>query len=152
MRPVIPIVKARVIPGMISIAPVSWRTPATTGPHPMVIAPSPTTTHPDVARCGAGRQYLNYRCRHWRCYHDRGRRHHYRRRSHDHGSWGRYHHGRSRDAEADTEMNPCVHSGDSQSCQGQNCNSLFHIHWGLDALDGARFVTNRLTFCNARNL
>jgi hypothetical protein len=102
----------------------------------MIIAPPPTSTHPDESRRGANRNDLDVRRRHrrldndgsWSYYH-RSWSHYYWGRSHYHRGRGGDHHSRSRDAEADTEMNPCVYSSNSQSGQGQNCDSLFHIVW-----------------------
>lgn len=73
------------------VNPVSGRAPVSTGPDPMVVAPTPASADPDVSWRGA----------HWRRLHDRSR----------HGwlhiSWsGRHDHWRrKRDAEVEPEMN-----------------------------------------------
>ena len=132
--------KTAVIPATISITPVRRRTPVPTSPGPMVVAPSPSSSHPNVSRCRASWHNLNHRARH-------GRRHHNRSWSY-HDRCRRYHHrGWNRDSETDTEMNPGVYSGDSKSGQGQNCNCLFHIYW-MDASGRQSLVINRQPFCN----
>ena len=140
MSPVIPAVVGVKAP-MISVAPVGRRTPVATSPRPMVIAPSPAATCPDVSRYGTSRHDLNDRCRHWRWHDDRGR-------SHQHRSRGDYNRGWKWDSDADTDMNPSVYSGDSHSRQGQDCDGLFHIHYCLDATGGQTLVINRFPFCN----
>jgi hypothetical protein len=90
-----------------------------TSPHPMVIAPSPASTHPDVSRGGISRHDLNHRCWDGRWRNDWGW-------GHDHWSRGYYNLGWNRDSEADTDINSSVYSGDSKSCQGQDCDGLFH--------------------------
>ena len=111
-------VKASTISGMKSVAPMSRRSPVATSPRPMIITPSPGATHPDVTRCGANRSDFNYGCRQGRRQNDRSRCHH-RGRSHYNWDW-------QRDSDVDSETKPSVDCGDSCSCQGQNCDSLFH--------------------------
>jgi hypothetical protein len=100
-----------VVPVSVTV-PVSRRSPMTTGPHPMVIAPSQAATNPDVPRHRASRRDLNDGCRHWRR-HDNGRR------RDDNGR-------RNRNSQVDTESNPGIYRGGRNSGQGQNCDCLFH--------------------------
>ena len=136
-----PAVIPAMIPAAICVAPVSRRPPVASSPHPMVIAPSPASPHPEVTRRGTSRHDLNHRRRHGRGHDDRGRSHHHRSRGYDHR-------GGDRDSEADTDINPSIYSGDSQSCQGQDCDCLFHILYGLDAPGEESLVINRSPFCN----
>jgi len=71
---------------------------------------TPTSAYPEVSRHGTGWDGLNHGRRHWRWHEDRVRSHHHRR-------W-------NRDSQVDTDTYPGVYSGDSQSRQGQNCDSL----------------------------
>jgi hypothetical protein len=98
---VVPVMIGAVIPTMIGITPVSRSAPVATSPHPMVIAPSPGSTYPDIAWGGANGQSFNYGRRHGWLDNDRSGSHYNRRR------------GRKRDPEADTDVNPCIYSGDS---------------------------------------
>lgn len=145
MSPTIPAaisaVEAPVIPAMVSITPMSRRTPMAPRPRPTVIAPSPAPAYPDVTRCGTSRCDLNYGRRHRRLDNDRSRRNHHRSR----GGYDR--HGK-RDAEADADMNASVYSSDSQGCQGQDCDCLFHILCWFDARATGSMVINRPGFCN----
>lgn len=115
-----PAVKALMTFGTISVVPmtvavpVNWRPPMATSPDPMVVAPSPTSTHPDVSRGGADGYGLHHRRRHFRGHDDRGGSHYY-------GGWSY-----DRDSEVDAETNPGARRGDCQGRQGQNCDSLFH--------------------------
>ena len=103
----------------ICMNPVRRGGPVAASPHPMVIAPSPTSTDPGVTRRGTGWCDLNDRRRHggW------------------HDNWGRgyYNRGWNRNSEVDTDTDASVYRGDSESGQGQNCNCLFHsfifINW-----------------------
>lgn len=92
--------------------PASTRTPVPTRPDPAVVAPSPTPTDPNVTWHRASRCDLYYRSRYWRRYDD----------------WRRsdYNRGRNRDSEVNTETNPGIYRGDSNSGQGQNYDCLFH--------------------------
>src|SRR3974390_992108 len=99
----------------VVVAPMSGSTPMTTSPHPTVIAPSPTSAHPDISRGRTNRHSLNYRCGHWR---------------HDNRGWSNHHRSGNRDSDADTEVNPGIYGSDSNRRQGQHCNSLFHILLG----------------------
>jgi hypothetical protein len=137
VAPVIPAVVA----AMICVTPVNRRPPVATSPSPMVIAPSPASTHPDVSRGGTSRHELNHRCWHRRWHDDWGW-------GHDHWSRGCYNWGWNRDSEAETDINPSVCSRDYQSRQGQDCDSLFHIVYRLDASGRHSLLTNRLRFCN----
>ena len=134
-------VKVCTIPGMVSITPVSGRTPVTTSPHPVVVAPSPAATHPDVSWCGTSRNDLHDWRGHW-CRHNHGGRCHHDR------DWGRYHRHGNREAKVDTHMNPSVDRGDSQRRQGRYCDDLFHSHYCFDARDRESRVINRFPFCN----
>jgi len=136
-----PTVITTMVPAVISITPVSGSAPAATGPYPMVIAPSPASTNPDVPRGGADRHCFNNRCRHWRLYNDRRQGHHNRHRS-------RYDRDRNRNSNIETDMHPSVCRGESQSSQGQHCDSLFHSY-RFDALDEKNMLTNGLPFCNS---
>ena len=82
-------------------APVGGSPPIASSPHPMIIAPSPASTNPDVAGRGANRN----------CLHN-GRRHrrldNHRSRSHYHRSWSYYDWCRKGDPQIDTDVNPCV--------------------------------------------
>lgn len=60
---------------MIISVPVNRWTPVAACPHPVVVAPSPAPTDPDVTRHRASRRHLYYRSRHWRRYDDWSRRH-----------------------------------------------------------------------------
>jgi hypothetical protein len=143
MLPVKPAVKALIMFGTVSmvpmaimtparvVIPVCRRTPVPTSPHPMVVTPSPAPTHPNATRHRANRRGLYYRSRHGLLYHHRGRR---------------------RDSEVDTETNPGICSGDSQSSQGQNCDSLFHNLYPFDASPGQNIVTTALPFCKEADL
>src|SRR6516225_2149120 len=102
-------VQARMAFGAISVVPMSVAVPVrrsapvAAGPHPVVVAPSPTAAHPDVARHRANGCHLYYRGRH--------------RRRHD--DWRRGdNRGRNRESEVDTEANPGVYRGDSNSNEG----------------------------------
>ena len=110
--------KGRVVGGVIAIAPVSRRTPVAARPYPVVAAPSPGPTDPNESGRGAGWRDLDNGRRHGRGHKDRGGSHYWSRR-HDNRCW-------NRNSEVDTEMNPGVHGGDSNSGQSQNCDSLFH--------------------------
>jgi hypothetical protein len=118
------------------VVPVSRRPPVAPRPDPMVVAPSPTPSHPDVTRHRARRWDPYNRSRHWRRYDDW-------RRSDDNRGW-------NWDSEVDAETNPGVYRGDSNSGQGQNCDSLFHNVYRLDALGGHDMITNGLRFCKLR--
>ncbi len=98
---------------MIVAVPASRRPPVATRPDPMVVAPSPTSSHPNVTRHRTNRWDLYHRNRH-------GRRH-------DDWRWGHDDRRRNRDSDVDTETNPGICSSDSHCGQGQNCDSLFHI-------------------------
>ena len=141
MTPVVPVAKITVIPAVIGIAPMSRQTPMAASPNPMLVAPSPASTDPDVPRHGTRRDALHDGCRHRRRHNDRSRSHYHRDR-------GCYHRHRNWDSEADADVNTSVYSGDSQSCQSQNCDCLFHIVCWLDAPTGRGRVINRLRFCN----
>ena len=141
MTPAVIGVRSTLIPAMIGITPMSRRTPMAASPNPMIIAPSPASTDPDVSRYGTSRNALNEGCRHGGRHDDRSRHHYHRGR-------GCYHRHGNRNSEADTDANPGVYSSDSQSCQGQNCNCLFHIVCWFDAPMGLGSVINRLRFCN----
>jgi hypothetical protein len=123
---------------MSVVTPVSWRTPMTTSPGPMVVAPSPTPSHPNVTRHGATRCDFYYRSRHWWLHTNRGRRH--------------YHWGRHRYSKVDSNVNArvCVYGGDSYNCQCQNCDCLFHNVYTLDANAGLNIITTGLPFCKGR--
>lgn|SRR5581483_1798615 len=117
--------------------PVSGRAPVPTCPHPMVITPPPVAPDPNVTGCRAYRHGLEDRSRHgWlhtnrgRCYDDRCR---------------------NRDSKVDSETNPGICSGDSHCRQGQNYNSLLHIHYQFDALARQNIVTTELLFCKPTN-
>jgi hypothetical protein len=146
---------AAMIPGMISMVPVSRSTPVAMRPHPMVIVPSPASTDPDVARHGTNRCDFYDGSRHWRLHddgrrsrHDGGRRYDNRCWSHHHRGWGYDNRCWKRDSEVDAEMNPSIYRGDSNSGQGQYCDSLFHNVYRLDALDEYNIITTGLPFCN----
>ena len=134
MLPVEPTMKVRVVPGTI----VNRRPPMATGPDPVIIAPSPASTDPDIPRRRADWRGLDDRSRHWRGHDDRGRSYHHGRRNHNRG----------RNSEVDTDMNPGACSGNSQSGQGQNCDCLFHNVCRFDAVGEPSIVTNRLPICN----
>jgi hypothetical protein len=115
---VIPAVVAGSIPVTIPIVPMidrigsGRRAPATVCPDPMVVAPSPTSTHPYVTWYWASRCDRYNRRRHRRPYHDW--------RSHDDRS-------RNRESKVKADTYPGVSGGSkSNSGQGQNCDSLFH--------------------------
>ena len=131
--PMIPVAPMTVMSPM-GVLPVSWRTPMATSPGPMVVAPSPTPSHPDVTGYGATRGGLYNRSRHWRLYYDR-------RGSHNNRGW-------KRDPKVYVEMNPGICSGNSQSRQSQNCDSLFHNLYRFDASHGENIVTTSLPICN----
>jgi hypothetical protein len=116
-----------VIPTVVGITPMSRGTPVTTSPRPMVIAPSPAPANPHVARCGTNRYDLNDRDRHGRLHNDRGRSNYHRSGDHYHRSRGRYDRHEKWDSEAYTDVNASACSCDSQGCQGQDCDCLFHI-------------------------
>jgi len=118
------------IPTSVAV-PVSRRAPVPTSPDPMIVAPSPAPSHPDVTRHRARRCDLHNRNRHWRRCDDR-------RRSNDNRGW-------DRDSEVDTKTNPGVHRGDSNSGQGQNRDNLFHnLTIGRTPRAGHRY--NGITF------
>ena len=109
------------VPVPMNIAvPVRGRTPVPTCPHPMVIAPSPTSTDPDISWCRASWYGFHNGGRDWWLHNDR--------RGSDHNWSGRYNH-RSWNwySDVDTETKPGMRSGHSHSGQGENCDSLFHI-------------------------
>jgi len=108
----IPMVPMTVLTPTCIVIPVSWRTPMTTGPDPLVVAPSPIPSHPNGTRRRASRGDLYHRSRHWRWYDDW-------RRGDDNRD-------RNRHAELDAETNAGVYRGDPQTGHDQNCNSLFH--------------------------
>jgi hypothetical protein len=115
--------------------PVHRGAPVPTCPHPMVITPPPVAPDPNVTGCRAYRHGLDNRSRRGRLHTDRGRCHDDRCRN--------------RDSKVDAEANPGICSGDSHCSQGQNCNSLFHIHYQFDALARQNIVTTGLLFCKA---
>ena len=110
---IVPTMKTCVISAVIGITPVRRGTPVTASPHPMIVAPSPASTQPDVARRWTNRNSLHHRCGHRWWDDNRSGSHHYR--------------GWQRNAKAYSHVNPCVYSSDSQTCQGQNCDYLFHM-------------------------
>jgi|SRR5579883_21057 len=121
-------------PASIAV-PVSGRAPVPTCPYPMVITPSPVASDPNVTGRRAYRHGLDNRRRHgWL-----------------HTNWGRCYDDRcrNRDSKVDSETNPGICSGDSHCSKGQNCNSLFHIHYQFDALARQNIVTTELLFCKA---
>lgn len=128
--------------GPMSVAvPVSRWPPVTSSPDPMVVAPSSASTHPDITGHRASRCDLYYRSRHGRRYDDR--------------RWGHDNRRRNRDSDVDTETNPGIYSSDSDSCQGQNCDSLFHnIHPSIqfDALAEWEIVTTGSPICKKSHL
>src|SRR3974390_3412453 len=93
-----------------SVPPVGREVPVTASPHPMIIAPSPSSAYPDVARRGAGGCDLNNWWWHWPGNHCRSRYHRDR--------WRGHHRDRKWTAEIDTEMDAGVYTGDSQDRQG----------------------------------
>jgi len=125
------------VPVPMNIAvPVSRRAPMAACPDPMVVAPSPASTHPSVTRHRADRCDLYYRSRHGRRYDD--------------WRWGHDKRRRNRNSDVETETNPGICSGDSHCSQGQNCDSLFHnIHLSIqfDALAEQNIVTTGLLIC-----
>ena len=138
-------VKPFAVLGTISVAPVTvsapmiitvpmgrWP-PVAPCPHPKIVTPSPTSTDPYVAWHRISRCDLYYRNRHWRWYDDWCRGHDNRHRS--------------RDSKVDSETNPGICSGDSNSSQGQNCDSLFHNLYAFDAAPGKKIITTGLPFC-----
>ncbi len=114
--------RALMIPG--PMPEVRRKTPVPASPDPMVIAPAPASPDPQVSRCGTSRHHLDNRRRHGRRHNDQGWGHYHRSRGNDHR-------GGNGDSNADTDMNASAYGGDSQSCQGQDCDYLFHILYVL---------------------
>jgi len=110
---------AAVVLSAVSVTPMGGGTPIATSPYPAIVAPSPSAPNPNISRRGTDRRDLNDGCWGGRCDNNR-------RRSHDYGSGRNHDRGRKRDANAETDMYPCIQSGDAHCCQGQNCNRLFH--------------------------
>jgi hypothetical protein len=146
MLRVVTAVEAFMVPDAVTVVPVSVMAPirrsapATVGPKPMVVAPPPGSTHPDVTRHRANCCDLHNGSRHWGRHNDRRRSDENRRRSHNNGRW-------SRDSNIDADMNPGMCGGDSNGGQGQKCDNLFHNFYPFDGPAWPNTVTIRLPSC-----
>ena len=120
----------------VAVIPMSRRSPVTACPHPVVIQPSPIATDPDVAGSRTTRHDLNHGSRHWGWDDDRSR--------------GDYDRGRQGDSQVDAEPNSRIGGGDCQSCQGQNCDCLFHNLYCFDGAIGQDSGINPFRCCNRR--
>lgn len=115
----IPVVPVTGTGPIMTAVPMGGWTPVASSPDPVIIVPSPTSTDPDVTRRWAGWHSFEHGRRHWWLHNDRRGSDHHRSRCYNYRC-------RNWDSNVDTETNPGVCCGDSQSSQGHNCDSFFH--------------------------